>query len=640
MSPCYPLRMVLYSLMVQGLCAQHVTLPGLEGLINPSFDGSLRQVTDLQLRRDIAVIEFAQGQMALGSPIRVLETVEPRVVYASFRGAGRLQIAPSLEMERQQLELHAKSPELSLEFSQALLHFSDGSGTGLQELVKAPSGNSGDLQNQFVNRLKQLRKLGLTWHQRLYKALVSEDSSKHALFVVDLNTRKHGWLTFVFDAADPEQLEISKLHTGSKKLDVWTKFPEGGLHPRQVFQDPLGGSEYVIKGYELDVVVDGGEKLSVQAEVSFEQRTEGERALIFALDPNLRVSVVTDQTGQALRFLQPEDPKDDFSLATYLVVARDQPFGTGLQKLRFDYSGKRVVREVGGGNFFCQSFGWYPSSSLGRVSLNDTTFAGRYDFDIVLSVPRKFTAVAVGQMQGKPEKDKEYVRTHWTSEIPLAVAGFAYGDYKVHTEKVGNINVEVYANRQADNVLRRIELAVENSGSYALGSLSPSRLGKTIATEVGNSLRVMEKYFGPYPYSKLAVSNIPYSYGQGWPSLLYLSTLSFMDSTQRNQLGIKDHVQLTDFFRAHETSHQWWGHVVGWKSYHDQWLSEGFAEFSGNLYTGLRRGPQQYDRLVRNNRKSILAKDPHGEVFNDLGAIYAGRRLASSPDYAKTVVRC
>jgi hypothetical protein len=35
---------------------------------------------------------------------------------------------------------------------------------------------------------------------------------------------------------------------------------------------------------------------------------------------------------------------------------------------------------------------------------------------------------------------------------------------------------------------------------------------------------------------------------------------------------------------VHEMSHQWWGHMVGWKTYHDQWLSEGIADFSSALY--------------------------------------------------------
>ena len=50
---------------------------------------------------------------------------------------------------------------------------------------------------------------------------------------------------------------------------------------------------------------------------------------------------------------------------------------------------------------------------------------------------------------------------------------------------------------------------------------------------------------------------------------------------------------MTDFFRGHESSHQWWGHRVGWKSYHDQWLSEGFAEFSGLFYVQYRENMKE-----------------------------------------------
>ncbi|MCK7520934.1 MAG: hypothetical protein MZV64_26185, partial [Ignavibacteriales bacterium] len=39
-----------------------------------------------------------------------------------------------------------------------------------------------------------------------------------------------------------------------------------------------------------------------------------------------------------------------------------------------------------------------------------------------------------------------------------------------------------------------------------------------------------------------------------------------------------------EIFRAHEVAHQWWGIGVDFDSYHDQWLSEGFAQYSGIWY--------------------------------------------------------
>jgi aminopeptidase N len=44
-----------------------------------------------------------------------------------------------------------------------------------------------------------------------------------------------------------------------------------------------------------------------------------------------------------------------------------------------------------------------------------------------------------------------------------------------------------------------------------------------------------------------------------------------------------------EFFLAHEAAHQWWGQAVGWKNYHEQWLSEGFAQYFAALYAEHRR---------------------------------------------------
>ena len=45
------------------------------------------------------------------------------------------------------------------------------------------------------------------------------------------------------------------------------------------------------------------------------------------------------------------------------------------------------------------------------------------------------------------------------------------------------------------------------------------------------------------------------------------------------------------FFLAHEVAHQWWGQAVGWKNYHEQWLSEGLAQYFAALYADTDRGP-------------------------------------------------
>ena len=87
----------------------------------------------------------------------------------------------------------------------------------------------------------------------------------------------------------------------------------------------------------------------------------------------------------------------------------------------------------------------------------------------------------------------------------------------------------------------------------------------------------------PYPSLTLAVSraNVPGGHTPGVLRILNqpLPTSPFM---WRDDPAAFDNYP--DFFLAHELAHQWWGQAVGWKNYHEQWLSEGFAQYFAALY--------------------------------------------------------
>jgi aminopeptidase N len=75
----------------------------------------------------------------------------------------------------------------------------------------------------------------------------------------------------------------------------------------------------------------------------------------------------------------------------------------------------------------------------------------------------------------------------------------------------------------------------------------------------------------------------------------------------------------------------WWGHRVGWKSYHDQWMSEGFATFSGNLYVQYReKSMKEYLNRVRLDKQELTSPDTHGRHYESLGPVWMGERLHSS----------
>jgi hypothetical protein len=91
------------------------------------------------------------------------------------------------------------------------------------------------------------------------------------------------------------------------------------------------------------------------------------------------------------------------------------------------------------------------------------------------------------------------------------------------------------------------------------------------------------------------------------------------------------------FFVAHEIAHQWWGQGVGWKNYHEQWLSEGFAQYFAALYAERERGPDQFVSVLRQMRRWAIDMSPQGPVYLGyrLGHLKADGRVFRALVYNK-----
>jgi len=582
-------------------------------------------VNGLTVKRDRIQIRLESGWIAF------TRSVEGIVFGAAFRGQGRLTVDPRTPLEGQQLARFTEQTKVDMEFSEAVFSFTDRTFDEVASQVTWAASPVEPLANLYRDRQKDRENSSLELLPRLFKGVLSQDRERTALFFAELKTNDEGWVRVSLDALEPEEVSVSRW-TAGRGFESWLSFPLGHRSVVDAYRDPLAKEDVQKVAYRVDATVTGSEEFSAVTRVSMESRVAGERVLLFGLDANLRIQSVRDAQGHSLVFFQPRDPKDRFpSYGDYAAVVLPQPTQPGQPlMLEFAYEGKRLIRKVGIGVYFCQSFGWYPT--------RPNSFAQRFDFDLRFRSPKRYTFLATGNKTSETT-DGEWTISEWQNDVPLTVAGFAFGDFKVQSEKVGDLDVEIYATKVPDDIFRSIELIAGGAtnprqgaegGMPSIGSLSPALLAKNMSVEMANTLRVFEKYFGPYPFKRLAVTNIPYAYGQGWPMLIYLSAISFIDSTQRQALGITDHVQLTDFFRAHESSHQWWGHRVSWKSYHDQWLSEGFAQFSGNLYVQFRRDYKEYLNRIRGDRRELYITDRKGNRYESVGPVWMGWRLSSS----------
>jgi hypothetical protein len=172
--------------------------------------------------------------------------------------------------------------------------------------------------------------------------------------------------------------------------------------------------------------------------------------------------------------------------------------------------------------------------------------------------------------------------------------------------------------------------------SHDLAPLPPNPAAalKLLANQIDASIHFYESYSGPFPFRTLSVSQIPGTFGQGWPGLLYVSTFSFLSADAQRRAGLSSSSQehFTEIVPFHEAAHQWWGNVVGWSNYHDQWIDEAIANYLALLFADTRKNPDHTLRVwLQRYREQLVEKAVHAdEPASQIGALTLGTRLNSS----------
>jgi aminopeptidase N len=138
---------------------------------------------------------------------------------------------------------------------------------------------------------------------------------------------------------------------------------------------------------------------------------------------------------------------------------------------------------------------------------------------------------------------------------------------------------------------------------------------------IADIVRLYASLVGDVPYDALNIAmveaNLPGGHAPGYVAVLN-NALPTSPFTWRNDPA--SFANFPEFFLAHELAHQWFGQAVGWKNYHEQWLSEGFAQYFAALFARERRGDGAFRDILRQFRRWSLDK-------SDEGPIYLGYRL-------------
>ncbi len=127
----------------------------------------------------------------------------------------------------------------------------------------------------------------------------------------------------------------------------------------------------------------------------------------------------------------------------------------------------------------------------------------------------------------------------------------------------------------------------------------------------------------------------PRQFGQSWPGLIYLPTITFLTPDEQLHAGITGNTQeeFNEIVPFHEVAHQWLGDTVGWQSYRDQWIDEALANYVALLALDS-RNPDKH--LLRHSldlyRDDLAHPAAAGGPIADLGPVTLGNRLDSASD--------
>jgi len=540
--------------------------------------GEQRAIVEaMELQRDAGHFLFHRGTFYFFAPVM------GRTVGAIFVGEGTFTLSPPLEVERQFLAHLTGTGELRETFEEAIFYFTDRTWEELHQRLTLTR----DLPpKSILDRVREhqrvvRRQLKQALEVRLLADLYAPQ--REGFFLAFLKGKKHPKLVFGVDPlgfapALPSAEEVGLASYEETTQGIWALFPRRAERASDDWEE-REHREYDLTRYRLQVRLDRGGRLDVTAEVTFVPLHPHLRVLRFVLFPKLRVERVWDAAGNPLPFLQVDEEEGDA-----LAVIFPEPLPVGVPRtVSLRYGGSGAVRPSGPGNYILVPEArstWYPNNW-------QMPFSDRATFEIMFTIPRDHVLIATGQPR---ERDQE--TSHWTSEWPTTVAGFNFGVFQMRQRTEPDIALEVYTNLTEPDEIRRVQLLAEQLERQGvrlelpMGSLTTSGLAENMLVEALNAARLFARYFGPNPYGRLALSQQPAAFfGQSWPMLVYLPYTAFLDGTQRRALGLPVRFsEFTDVVGAHEVAHQWWGHLVSWKTYRDQWMSEGFSDFAAALY--------------------------------------------------------
>ncbi len=604
------------------------TLSAIDGLHRLVL-GKEKQFAVKDLR--LTAVDF---ELRLGSgDVFVAETAEG-VTGLVLLGDGTMRFSPAPPEERGQVRLFAGAEAIETPFTAAYVRVH-------------PSEFDQQLKSQLITPAtidpRTLRRAQAIFDEDLGKSfgLDLQDLSRENWsllpqsgdFLAEVRTRRFGTLTYARSAGEAE--DVTLFHR-ERKRNVAAYASEMKLSTRGRFFNEDDLVEYDVLDYNLDASFSPErEWLDGRVRMKIRIKSYALAVLTLRLADELTVSSLSSDELGRLMFLRvknqnnivvnlPAPASRDLELTLNIAYAgpiRTQSLDEESISLAGQQRGEDVPFIPAEPNwlFSTRSY-WYPQNKV-------TDYATAL---VRFNVPADYKAVASGLEQdalttalpgpGGPG------RTTYTYDArqPLRYIGVVISKFiRVDAATVALDVVPRAAAAAAGTSAARFPLlGARNTIALAVdANRRQQERGRAILDTAADILRLYAGLAGDVPYEGMTIAMVehdrPGGHSPGYFAVLNNPPPISSFSLRHDPASFSN---FPEFYVAHEIAHQWWGQAVGWKNYHEQWLSEGFAQYFAALYARERRGEQSFRDVMRQFRR-------WGMTQSDQGAVYLGYRL-------------
>jgi hypothetical protein len=599
-------------------------------------DASYR-VNDLRFSREDLSIYLNHGILIFAKPVH---GARPGAVFdaSSDTGDAEILVLPPNRAERLSLARFTGAPNLDTHFRTAVLLFSDGTADELlremrRNLLDEEPRKEPEIGAEIAARMApSLRRIYADYSVRIVHDLLSPPPPNRGFLLVATGGAQIGPFNAFYEPEPDAHITVGQAveRDGHGFFNVWTSFPaQSARKATNPSTTPFSVSKFTI-----DATIGRDLEMTVTSRLAFDSTQAAGRVVPLFISPRMKVTSA-ELDGEPAEVLQDEAnvPETSFgSRSSEFLVIPSHPLSPGRHELAVHHAG-RVIAETAEHIFFVGARGvWYPQFGDGQA-----------DFDITYRYPKQLGVVTTGDIvENRVEGDLRVTRA--VTSAPVRFAGFNLGDYARVKITRGPYTIELCANRHSMGTPapppslvmprvgpRSLQSPIPLSAEIPAGGEAKDRL-ESLAFQTAATFSFMAAILGPPHIRTMTVSPIPGTFGQGFPGLIYLSTLAYLDPAQRPpEIRTRyNETFFSDLLEAHEIAHQWWGNLVVPASPQDDWMMESLANYTALLYLEKRKGRVAVDTVLADYKEHLLQQDARGRSVESTGPIIWGTRLQTS----------